>query len=66
MMRFLQLQTHWTPEDAHTMLTFLDELRDSLWQTYGSDIIDYCHQQHLEASEYGAEAFDFEDDIIPF
>ncbi len=43
-----------------------NELRDTLWQTYGNEIIDYCHQQHLKAPEQDQMAFDFEDDIIPF
>lgn len=63
MIRFSQLTTHWTPEDAHTILTLLDELRDTLWATYGNDIIEYCHQ-HLEKDN---DTFaDIDDDKIPF
>ena len=43
-MRLSYLKTHWTLDEAHSMLTLLDELRELLWQTYGSDIIDYQKQ----------------------
>ncbi len=39
-MKLTQLTTYWDADDAHTVITFLDELRDILWATYGEDIID--------------------------
>ena len=38
-MRFTQLTTYWNPEEAHTVIEFLDSLRDLLWATYGDEII---------------------------
>ena len=45
MMRFSTLKTHWTPDDAHAILSLLDELRDVLWATYVADIVE--HQANI-------------------
>lgn len=75
MMRLSYLKTHWTPEDAHAILSLLDELRDVLWHTYGNDIIDHYQQQYAEkhhktnpeCGEHQLALFAPEqDDIIPF
>jgi len=39
-MKFTQLRTHWTADDAHVVLSLLDELREALWETYGPEIIE--------------------------
>jgi len=39
-MRLSQLRTHWTADDAHLILSFLDELKDVVWATYGAEIIE--------------------------
>jgi hypothetical protein len=59
----MYLKTHWTPEEAYSLLMLLDELRDVIWQNYRSEIIEYCHQKHKGNS--GA-FIEIEDDIIPF
>ena len=46
MMKLMQIKSHWTPDEAYSLLTWLDELRDTIWQTYGQDIIDY-HQKEM-------------------
>ncbi|MBK8974090.1 MAG: hypothetical protein IPM37_23015 [Hahellaceae bacterium] len=38
-MRHHYLVTHWTPEEAHTILEFLDQLRELIWQNYGCEIV---------------------------
>lgn len=38
-MRILKLTTYWSAEEAHDVLTFLDELRDQLLGAYEEDII---------------------------
>jgi len=63
MMKFMQFKSHWTPEEAHTLLTFLDDFRDTLWQNYGHEIIEYCRQQQINEHDFSVE---FEDDVIPF
>jgi len=66
MMRFMHLKTHWTPQDAHTMLTLLDELRDAIWEVYGNDIMAYCRQEHLQSIDEPDHSSTGGDDIIPF
>ena len=63
MMKTMLLNTHYTPEEAYSILMLLDELRDTLWQNYRDDIIEYCHHQQTEDVDDGIE---IEDDIIPF
>tara|TARA_B100001964_G_C13666456_1_gene351342 strand:- start:262 stop:471 length:210 start_codon:yes stop_codon:yes gene_type:complete len=41
MMKLSQLITYWDPEDAFTIITFLDELRDVLWAVYGEEIVEH-------------------------
>ena len=38
-MKLTRLTTYWTAEEADTVVAFLDELRDMLWETYGDQII---------------------------
>jgi len=47
MMKLMQIKSHWTPDEAHSLLTWLDELRDTIWQTYGQDIIEYHQKERL-------------------
>ncbi len=37
-MRVSKIITYLRPEDAHTLVEFLDQLREILLQTYGDDI----------------------------
>ncbi len=39
-MKIARLTTHWDADQAHTILEFLDELRDQLCEIYGDEIID--------------------------
>ncbi len=39
-MKLSQLRTYWTADDAHLILSFLDEVKDVLWATYGAEIIE--------------------------
>lgn len=75
MMKLSYLKTHWTPEDAHAILSLLDELRDVLWHTYGDDITEHYQQYYAEkhpernpeCGEHQLVLFAPEqDDIIPF
>ena len=67
MMKLSYLKTHWTPEEAHTILTFLDDVRDVLWRTYGDEIVEHYQQQYSPVQQQNEKAFtDWEDDNIPF
>ncbi len=37
-MTFIQMTTHWEAEEAHSVIEFLDQLRDALWQRHGEGI----------------------------
>lgn len=63
-MKLMQLRTHWNADDAYAVISFLDELRDMLWATYGDDII---AMQRDAATPHAddADACDINDNI-PF
>lgn len=67
MMKLSYLKTHWTPEEAHTILTFLDDVRDVLWRTYRDEIVEYYQQQYSPDQWQDEKAMiDWKDDNIPF
>lgn len=39
-MKITRLTTYWTAGEADTVVAFLDELRDTLWECYGEQIIE--------------------------
>jgi len=51
-MKITRLRTYWSADDAYLVISFLDELRDQLWESYGDDI---CVAQ-WEQAERIAEA----------
>ena len=63
MMKTLLLKTHYTVQEAYSLLMLLDELRDALWQNYHEEIIEYQQQQE---EEYTEMPLDIEEDEIPF
>ena len=56
-MRITRLTTYWNAEEADTVITFLDELKNLLWEVYGEQITD----MRRSASE--ADTNDIDDDI---
>ena len=63
-MNLSYLKTHWTPEEAHILLGLLDQLRDVLWATYGSAIIEH-YQSLAEKDNEDTEPL-FHPEDIPF
>ena len=63
--KFTQLITHWDADEAYSVISFLDELRDLLWVTYGEEIIER-HQSTSEKNLSEGDRFDleFDDDIF--
>jgi hypothetical protein len=61
-----RLTTYWTADEAATIITFLDILRDALWETYGDQIATMLrddYDDHIQdTNQYEPE---FNDDI-PF
>jgi hypothetical protein len=65
-MNTTRLTTYWTVDEAATIITFLDILRDALWETYGEQITMMLRDDHddriRDTNQY---EFEFNDDI-PF
>jgi len=51
-MRVIKIVTRLRAEDAHTLIEFLDEVRDTLMHTYGPEI--RAMLQHATTREEGA------------
>lgn len=58
MMKHTYFTTHWTPEEAHANWMFLNELRDLIWQAYGSEIIEVQQTQCDAEEDTPEETFD--------
>ena len=59
-MRVSQITTHLRPEDAYTIVEFLDQLRAMLMQTYGDEIVALLQ----EASQQPDERMDDHDALV--
>lgn len=53
-MRVNQITTYLRPEDAYTLIEFLDQVREMLMQTYGDEIMALLQ----EASQHPDERMD--------
>ena len=51
-MKLTQLRTYWDADDAHLIISFLDELKEVLWDTYGNEIIEQ-QQENQNAIDHG-------------
>ena len=61
-----RLTTYWTVDEAATIITFLDILRDALWETYGEQITTMLREDHNDRiRDTNQYKFEFNDDI-PF
>ena len=61
-----RLTTYWTTDEAATIITFLDILRDALWDTYGEQITTMLRDDHNDRiRDTNQYEFEFNDDI-PF
>lgn len=48
-MKFTQITTYWTPDEAITVIDLLDQLREVLYRNYEDDIMrQYSHDHNLE------------------
>lgn len=63
-MKITRLTTHWDPDAAHTIIEFLDRLRDELWETYGDDILVLLRDGTLSRSiDEHQTQLPFDDDV---
>jgi len=63
-MKVTRLYTHWDAEQAHTVIAFIDELRDQLCDIYGDQIVEMLRAASADnlAEEQQSE-LDFDEDI---
>jgi hypothetical protein len=63
-MKITPLYTHWEAAEAHTVIEFLDVLRDQLWEIYGDQIVDLLREASVTqvVSEHQGE-LELDDDI---
>lgn len=52
-MKVTRLYTHWDAEQAHTVITFLDEVRERLCEIYGEAIVEMLR---TSATEHTADS----------
>ena len=63
-MRVTRVHTHWTAEEAHTVIEFLDVLRDQLWHSYGDTVVDMLRQASANNAQHDDQVTpEFDDDI---
>ena len=63
MMKITRLTTHWEIDQVIALLDMLDEIRQSLADTYRQELDEYRHQQWEEKKENQVENMDLFDDI---
>ena len=61
-MRVNTIITHLRAEDAHTLIEFLDQVKDALMQTYGDDV----KAMLQEASQHTSQRQLWSEDDEPF
>lgn len=63
-MKITRLYTYWDPGQAHTIIEFLDRLRDQLCEIYGDEIVNLLREgsDNSIKDEHQTE-FEFDDDI---
>jgi hypothetical protein len=63
-MNITRLYTYWEAAEAHTVIEFLDVLRDQLWEIYGDQIVDLLREASVthHVNEHQGE-LEFDDDL---
>lgn len=63
-MKITRLHTHWSAEEAHTVIEFLEVLRDQLWEIYGDTVVGMLREASAEKAWQEAQiTFEFDDEI---
>ena len=63
-MKTTRLYTYWDPDQAHTILEFLDQLRDQIWEIYGDEIVDLLRNaSNTPTKDEHQIKLEFDDDI---
>ena len=61
-MRIHKFATYFRPEDAYTLIEFIDQLRESLMQNYGAEISVLL--QEATSQQQQAPGCEFDDDVM--
>jgi hypothetical protein len=62
-MSITRLATHWSAAEAYTVIAFLDELRDQLWETHGEQINEMFQAEAELTTDDRQTDIPFDDDI---
>lgn len=63
-MKIIRLHTHWSAAEAHTVIEFLEVLRDQLWEIYGDTVVDMLREASAEKAWQEAQVkIEFDDEI---
>ncbi len=63
-MKVTPLHTYWTAEEAHTVIEFLQVLRDQLWEIYGDTVVDMLRETSANTARHENQVeFEFDDEI---
>jgi hypothetical protein len=63
-MRVSKITTYLRPEDAHTIVEFLDQLREMLMQTYGDEIMAMQREASHDKSDSSDEGRDEQREVF--
>jgi len=63
-MKVTRLYTYWEPAEAHTVIEFLEVLREQLWEIYGDQIVDLLREEAVTqvVNKHQGE-LEFDDDV---
>ncbi len=63
-MKVTPLHTYWTAEEAHTVIEFLEVLREQLWENHGGMVVDMLREASADKAWQEAQiTFEFDDEI---
>jgi hypothetical protein len=63
-MKITRLRTHWSAEEAHVVIEFLEVLCEQLWENHGDAVVDMLREASAEKAWLEAQTkFEFDDDI---
>ena len=63
-MKITRLHTHWSAEEAHSVIEFLEVLREQLWEVYGDTVVDMLREASAEKAWQEAQVkFEFDEEI---
>ena len=65
-MKILKIATHWTPEEADCIFSFLEEIQSMIWESYGDDLAQMYQQMGEEQQKIEQEVEETLNDDIPF